>query len=127
MSGCWLWSGWVNKKGYGRSWSSAHRKAVMVHRLTWAKVNGELPVGMVLDHSCRVRSCVNPDHLRLVTNRENVLFNSVGWTAQNHAKQYCPRCGSTFSYRQDGHRVCKPCRSRVDHARYLRIKEASGV
>ncbi len=44
---------------------------VLAHRASWEHVNGEVPVGMTLDHECKVKRCVNPEHLRLLPNFEN--------------------------------------------------------
>lgn len=69
-SGCWLFLGHVKRStGYGvllrdRKWKLAHRYVFELHR-------GPIPVGLTLDHLCRVRSCVNPAHLEPVTRGEN--------------------------------------------------------
>lgn len=66
---CWLWTAAINPKGYGtfradgRSWR-AHRYSYVLHY-------GEIPDAMLIDHRCHVRSCVNPAHLRVVTNKQN--------------------------------------------------------
>jgi hypothetical protein len=65
-SGCWLWQGYLNADGYG---SLGHRAA---HRLYYERHVGAIPPGLTLDHTCGVRSCVNPDHLEPVTQGENV-------------------------------------------------------
>ena len=43
------------------------------HRWAWEQAKGPIPKGLVVDHLCRVRWCCNPDHMELVTNRENIL------------------------------------------------------
>lgn len=68
-TGCWLWSGEVNRNGYGRVWVSGKR--VMAHRAIYEAIIGGIPAGMVLDHLCRNRLCCNPLHLEPVTVREN--------------------------------------------------------
>ncbi len=64
---CWLWTRALSAKGYGSLGGS--RSA---HRASWELVNGPAVVGQIIDHLCRVRHCVNPEHLEAVTNAENV-------------------------------------------------------
>lgn len=65
----WEWTGTKSQKGYGRM--SVGGKAVPAHRLAWQLMRGEIPEGMQIDHRCMVKSCVNPAHLRVVTNKQN--------------------------------------------------------
>lgn len=73
-SGCWLWTGRLNKWGYGISdWRRHHVQHVqLAHMLSYLAFRGEVPSWMELDHKCRTRSCVNPDHLEPVTHEENM-------------------------------------------------------
>lgn len=88
-TGCWLWIGTVMPvRGYGRM-PDESKRIRFAHRIAWQLYRGPIPEGLVIDHVCRVRSCVNPDHLRLVTIGQNVLENSVGLAAQNAAKTHC--------------------------------------
>lgn len=70
---CWLWTGFLNHDGYGRV---GPRKGVhtgmRAHRWAWESVNGPIPAGMELMHTCDVRACVRVDHLRLGTHSENM-------------------------------------------------------
>lgn len=63
---CWLWTGPKSPLGYGRSSSSG------AHRRVYEYLIGRVPEDMDLDHLCRVRNCVRPDHLEVVTHAENV-------------------------------------------------------
>ena len=63
--GCWLWTGYVNPSGYGQFGDNG--SVVLAHRWAWGFFRGEIPAGLQLDHLCRVRNCVNPDHLEPVT------------------------------------------------------------
>jgi len=115
-SGCWVWMSVLGGDGYGQA--SLQYKTGRAHRIFWQTKRGPIPEGMVLDHVCRVRSCVNPDHLRVVTNKENVLRNSRSLTAINAAKTHCPKCGGQFarilSGKRQGKRICIPCRAAKD-------------
>jgi len=71
-TGCWLWLGSLKSTGYGTAVSpaSGHRK--QAHRRIYELIIGSLDEHLVLDHLCRVRACVNPDHLEPVTQLENM-------------------------------------------------------
>jgi hypothetical protein len=64
-TGCWEWSGYKDPQGYCRMMYKG--KKALVHRAYWEMHRGPIPEGMTIDHICRVRHCVNPDHLRVVT------------------------------------------------------------
>lgn len=100
--GCWLWTGSLLPGGYGTV--SISMKPYLVHRLSWVVYRGEIPSGMVIDHMCRVRNCVNPDHLRVVTQRTNALENNTGITALNAAKNVCVN-GHPFTAENTTHRT----------------------
>lgn len=70
LFGCWLWTGSVNSKGYGRIWYPPHR-FVFVHRLAWTLAYGPVPDGLCVLHRCDTPRCVRPDHLFLGTIRDN--------------------------------------------------------
>lgn len=68
---CWPWIGNINRSiGYGQYYLNG--KTVYPHRLVVETVQGPIPQGMVVDHICHNRACVNPDHLRVVTNKQNL-------------------------------------------------------
>ena len=69
-SGCWLWTGTLDRYGYGQINIKGVSKRA--HRIVFETVRGPIPAGLTLDHTCRMRCCVNPDHLEIVTNRENL-------------------------------------------------------
>lgn len=67
---CWLWIGAIDGDGYGTC--TVRRAKARAHRVAYELLVGPIPAGLTIDHLCRVRHCVNPDHLEPVTNRENV-------------------------------------------------------
>ena len=69
-TGCWNWEKVANYGGYGVS--SLHGVRTVAHRAVWQFLRGDIPEGMDLDHLCRNRQCVNPDHLEPVTRSENL-------------------------------------------------------
>jgi len=113
-TGCWLWSGAISGGGYGQF--SIKRKIQYAHRVSYVHFVGPIPSGLEIDHLCRTRSCVNPDHLEPVTRRENTkrgnLFKVLA--AQKAAITHCPR-GHPYSgdnlyrYPSDGRRGCRAC------------------
>jgi hypothetical protein len=116
-TGCLIWTAsGTGRSGYGIFWHAG--RLVMAHRFAWERVNGPIPEGLEPDHLCRVRRCVNPSHLEVVTHRTNVL-RGVGPTAQNARKSFCVR-GHTLDekntyYRPNGKRDCRVCH-RLQHA-----------
>lgn len=119
-TGCWLWTGVITHAGYGAV--SVQGKTRRAHRAFWMYRHGHIPSTVYLDHWCRVRSCVNPDHLRPVSPRENALFNSQSPVARNVTKNGCQQCGGAYSVRASGERYCRPCRAIRMTARWQRIK-----
>ena len=95
-TGCWLWDGNTSVSGYGRNkvWNGNASIYRLAHVLAWERVNGPIPDGLCIDHLCRVRCCVNPDHMELVTLGENVL-RGVGVAALNARKTHC-KMGMNF-------------------------------
>ncbi len=69
---CWLWTSGKDSRGYGRAWFDG--KMRQAHIVTWHLYHGRWPDdGLVLDHRCSVKPCVNPRHLEEVTQSVNVM------------------------------------------------------
>lgn len=66
---CLIWTGSCNPGGYGQL--SVNGRIVRAHRFAWEQINGPIPAGMVIDHTCWNRACVNTEHLRLATHKQN--------------------------------------------------------
>ena len=111
---CWTWTGYKNEFGYGRAYW--HGKTRFVHRIVYSLLVSEIPEGAVLDHLCNVRACCNPAHLRITTNRDNILRGTCP-AAINARKTHCkhghPLQGRNiiWSRRRNGQtvRVCRVC------------------
>lgn len=66
---CWQWMGEIKEPGYGRAWVRGKRKAA--HRASYEFTHGPIPDNLQIDHTCHNPGCVNPSHLRPVTNKQN--------------------------------------------------------
>lgn len=78
-TGCWRWIA-CSPRGYGQFWDGKRR--VKAHRISYEHFRGRIT--KVLDHICNVRSCVNPWHLRDVSQRENNMAPSIGVEVDGH-------------------------------------------
>lgn len=86
---CWIFAGHKHSViGYGVVWEK--RKQQLVHRVMYEAVKGRIPDGLTIDHLCRVRACVNPDHLEAVTLKENTL-RGYSLAAQYARRTACHR------------------------------------
>lgn len=115
MTPCLPWAGPLDAYGYGRA-----PKSVKAHRMAYVAAFGAIPHGMELDHLCRNRACVNPDHLEPVTHRVNVL-RGTSPTAINAAKVSCVR-GHPYDAMNtrvgpDGKRYCRACHRDSERSR----------
>jgi hypothetical protein len=109
--GCWLWTGCLNRAGYGKiRWQGEMTQA---HRTVYELLIGPI-TKRTLDHKCRTRCCVNPEHLRPATDRENLLaLGSLSLAAIHAAKTHCPRghpYNEVNTIRSGDARYCRECR-----------------
>ena len=127
MSGCWLWLGYRNEDGYAVAHiriPGERKRIYRVHRLFYELTYGPIPAGREPDHRCRVRSCVNPAHLEIVTTKENVL-RGEGITARNARKTHCSYGHALKNENllivsrrdQRTYRICRICRNERDRIR----------
>jgi hypothetical protein len=109
---CWNWTKHVDEDGYG--YFRKGGKAVRVHRWSYENLVGPIPDGLVLDHLCRNRRCVNPDHLEPVTRRENTLRGYTLAAAQVK-RTHCPNnheyTPANTIKNGDGKRRCRTCKN----------------
>jgi hypothetical protein len=110
LDSCWIWVGAKNRKGYGQFSVSGRSRSA--HRWSYEQANGYVSSGLVLDHLCRVPSCVRPDHMEPVTNAENIRRGS-GISVRRAAQTHCTH-GHQFTeentYRNKrGNRHCRTC------------------
>lgn len=123
-SGCWLWTGSeADGAGYGGFWDG--KKHCRAHRFSYEAFVGPIPKGLQLDHKCRVRCCVNPDHLEPVTNKTNSL-RGIGFAAVNAKKTHCYRGhvleGYNLIFSHGNRRECRICRRDRDNVRHRRSR-----
>jgi hypothetical protein len=111
---CWLWTGTVGPGGYGRFHSG---KQVRVHRYAYRLLVGPIPRLRTLDHLCRVKLCVNPDHLEPVRRTENTRRMLVA----NYGFTVCRRCGDEIL---GCYTFCKACWADIPDDRKAAIKSA---
>jgi hypothetical protein len=114
---CWIWQLWTTHDGYGRYNSK------MAHRVIWEEVNGPIPAGMQLDHLCCQPSCVNPDHLEVVTNAENSRRGSttkLDWDKVREIRRCIADEGATHKALAERHGVCVATISHIASGRNWR-------
>lgn len=107
---CWVWNAGVSGSGYGRYWHEVEKRFVQAHRYAYESVVGLIPDGLVIDHLCRNRLCVRPDHLSPVTHAENVRRGAKSVLVVECAKghEYSPE--NTY-VKPNGCRDCRTCRT----------------
>lgn len=122
--GCWIWTGSIDIGGYGRVFVRAlpnqgghvEEKA---HRYMYKRLVGAVPVGLELDHVCRVRACCNPAHMEPVTRSVNLGRGRHIHRDKTHCVYGHPLSGDNLYIQpSNGSRSCKICR-RSNQQRWL--------
>ncbi len=122
---CWLWRSTITPSGYG-AFAVFRAGIFRAHRLAWTLTKGvDIPGHLQIDHLCRVRHCVNPAHLEVVTARENTLRSVGNFATTNAAKTHCIH-GHEFTPENTSRnalgRHCISCHRRRDAERYARTR-----
>jgi hypothetical protein len=121
---CLIWTRYCNEKGYPYFYDGKRMRRA--HIVAYELMIGSVPEGLELDHLCRVRHCVNPDHLEAVTHRVNMLRSESPQLTGiiNRSKTHCnyghPFSGDNLYILKGGGRQCKICKSRRMKEYYLR-------
>ena len=126
---CLIWTGWTNGKGYGGFFNGT--KQVYAHRWNYERVRGPIPDGLVLDHLCRNRKCVNPDHLEAVTVQQNILRGDQPLLMSSRRRPDPTLCGAGLHPWVEenilstpyGNR-CRACKRKANH-RYKQRKQGT--
>jgi len=122
LGNCWLWTGGLHATGYGHFRAVSREPMVSSHQWAYRSMNGPVPDGLELDHLCRVRACVRPEHLEPVTHAENMARSRELTT-------HCPWghewTTETTRYNRKGYRYCHACdRQRPARPRRQPIRQA---
>ncbi len=107
-TGCWLWEGHIDKDGYGTH--TVNRAPVRAHRFSYEKYKNLIQPGLVIDHLCKTRSCVNPDHVEPVTVTEN---NRRIHRNKTHCINGHPYTTENVVITKAGTRRCNACRRKA--------------
>lgn len=125
---CWLWLAAQNGQGYG-VFRLPDRRNVRAHRWAYEALVGPIPDRLQLDHLCRIRHCVNPAHLEIVTNAENARRGLPGDRSLRKVLiTHCPQSHeytevNTYYEPQNGARQCRECRRERSRKAAAKAKE----
>lgn len=122
---CWLWTGARLPKGYGHI--GFKRTSVRAHRLSWEIHNGLIPEGRQVLHHCDNQPCVNPAHLYLGTNDDNVRDRVTRGRTKTGRRKQCPKghpyTPDNLMVRASGLRLCRKCKNEASKRNYRRHAE----
>lgn len=123
-TGCWLFTGARNHRGYGQV--GVDGKTRSAHRIAYEALVGPIPDGLHIDHLCRVRNCVRPDHLEPVTNAEN-RRRSVGFIEplRTECSAGHERNDENTYRAPNGVRHCRPCQRARSRTYKQRVRAAA--
>lgn len=124
--GCWTWTAATQSRGYGSvGLADGTGKTALAHRVAYEHAVGPIPDGMTIDHLCRNRKCVNPDHLEVVTRPENIRRGTDHYLATN-PNYPCGHARTPENTQEKrtkrGHmnRYCRECNRAAQRAYYAR-------
>jgi hypothetical protein len=126
--GCWLWQAGMYSNGYGAFYmeqSDGEWQLGLAHRAAYRLFVDEIPEGLTIDHLCRIRDCVNPEHLEVVTLAENLRRGkgmTAKWANRTHCEYGHPFSGDNLRIRR-GHRECVECVRRIAREGYHKRRE----
>ena len=119
---CWNWKASKDKEGYGYFWD---HKTLKAHRFSYELFKDKIPNNLQIDHLCRNPSCVNPNHLEIVTSKENT-YRGNSFQGINSRKIHCirnhPLSGNNLYVRPNNSRVCRICQRLSDRKHRQKIK-----
>jgi hypothetical protein len=126
-TGCWEWQGGHNANEYGRIRVTGSKSMHLTHRVAYELFVGPIPSGLFIDHLCRNRKCLRPDHLEPVTNRENLMRSPITFAGKRVTKTHCVNgheftAENTAIRKGDGTRVCRTCQRAHQRSYQARIK-----
>ena len=118
--GCWIWTGGKHSYGYGAAYW--RRRSWYAHRLVYSLLVKRLPRGRQLHHTCKVRLCVNPDHLVPLTGSQHVNLEGNGAkTHCKHGHEFTP--ANTYRWRTE--RRCRTCMAKANARAYAKRQRNS--
>ena len=126
IDGCWIYTGFRNKKGYGRT--TYKGRQVLVYNITYGLLIGKVKHGLELHHKCNTPACVNPYHLQQVTHRQNMIdFGTTNYCAIQAKKTHCKNGHeftpeNTYKIHHGKNRNCKKCCKQLAKRNYERRK-----
>lgn len=134
-TGCWIWTASIGGGGYGQIGSGGRKQPLLAHRASWQIHFGQIPDGMQVCHKCDVKLCVNPDHLFLgsqIDNMQDMIRKGRNWIQRhpefhpNAIKKVCkyghPFTPENTKIRNNGSRQCIACIPRLNAIRNAKRK-----
>lgn len=121
-NGCWIWTASKFQNGYGRF--IVDHSCIGAHRFSYEHFKSAIPSGLQIDHLCKTKSCVNPDHLEVVTLQENIRRFNVARTHCKRGHEFTPE--NTY-FKKGNKRVCRTCQREAGRKYKSRLAAAEFV